>query len=123
MGTCYTILMMDEFDWNYLNKTKEETLAQFEEEMRKVRYIDGLEGTGYGWAIYDLDKTWPNYDPYYDVISKYCDVAYFWTDTGRLDIQKMERCTPLPPKKDYREEKKAKFTIEDLNKKLSETSI
>ena len=114
--------MIDEFDWGYHETSKEEQLTKFEEELGSVRFKPEREGTGYGWVIYDLDKTWPDYDPYYDVIAKYCDVAYYWTDSSRTSLKKMERIHPLPPKTWDEQLGKAKFTIEDLDKKLSEIS-
>lgn len=89
----------------------------FEAAWKAIRYEAVKEGEGDGWAIYDIDKSWPPYEPYYDCISNYCDWFYYWSDTAPWDIIRGKRATPYPVNK---QDQAPKFTIEDLDKKLKE---
>ncbi len=97
----------------------ENDLAAFELNWKEVRYEATREGLGEDWAIYDIGKTLPFLDKYYDVIIKHCDWYYYWSDTSPWEVIRAVRQPPYPPKETVAT--KPKFTIEDLNKRLSES--
>jgi hypothetical protein len=79
MGICYKLILEDEFNWGYLNNSKEKTLKEFEDKFG--RYIEKI-ADWYCFVVYDIDKTSPYMEERLNLIREYCDRAYYITDLG-----------------------------------------
>ena len=55
MSTCYTVWLMDEFDWEYSNYTK----AQMKKDILEMVPHAEFEADFNKWLIVDIDKTYP----------------------------------------------------------------
>lgn len=77
MGTCYKLILGDEFDWGYSETSKEEQLKEFE---RKYGgYIERI-AEWYGFVVYDVDKQTPYLEERKNIIREYADTAYYIAD-------------------------------------------
>lgn len=87
MGTCYKILLMDEFDWGYVDTSKEKKLLEF-----KSEYGEPCEliAEWYGCAVFDVDKRYPLSDERKQIINKFCDKAYYIDDLSLITIKDLE---------------------------------
>lgn len=95
MGICYTLIMQDEWNWGYLEETKDKTLKEFEDKFRKLdyRYIERIaEWTDY--VVYDIDKASIYSQERLQLIRDYCDCAHYYSD-----IDSTLRFLSLPPYK------------------------
>ncbi len=110
MGICYNIFMLTEGNID---------CKGFEEAWTKHRYAPTLEGSGWGWAVYDLDKASPLYDPGKDIVNSYCDRAYYWTDHRGWELTELPR-KPVPLNPPDHIQGPPEFSIDDLDKKLKE---
>lgn len=122
MGIEYRILMIDEGNWEGYGHPYEKntTLRKFEKEFEELRWTISLEGTGFGWAVYDISKTFPVIDKYWDCIQKYCDCFYYWADNSPWQVIRAKRLNPLPYKPPFQ---RADFDSEAMEKKLKEAGI
>lgn len=79
MGTCYKLFLEDEFDWGYMDTTKDERLKEFEKAYGGCceRVVEW-----YGFVVYDIDKQYPYTKERKDIIAEFCDRAYYTTDSG-----------------------------------------
>jgi len=84
MGTCYTVFLQDDFDWSYLNRTKETTLKEFAQEFKVTKL-----GEWSGWAVFDFEKTPPYIDYVKTRILNYCDACYYTADTEAGLLKKL----------------------------------
>lgn len=90
MGTCYTYLLFDDFDWGYSNRTKNQTIKDIK---KRFPYVDIL-AQWQDYIVVHLDKT----SPYGDKIQQlqdYCSSARYYGDSAPYDIQELE-FKPLP---------------------------
>jgi len=92
MGICYQIHMRDDFDWEYVGKSKKDKLNQFCEDIEKLnRARPKLIAEWYGHAIFDMHKTSPNIKEYGEIILKYCDECHYWSDCGNPGISELNK--------------------------------
>lgn len=85
MGTCYTYLLYDDWDWSYSNQSKEELT----EDLKKELPIAEVISTWNHYIVVDLDKNSPWGDNA-QKLKKYCDKAYYCTDTAPYELLKVE---------------------------------
>jgi hypothetical protein len=92
MGITCTLILLDEFDWGYLNTDKEKKAKEFIEEFgRKDRdYYPELVAQWYGAMVFDIDKLGYCSDERKAIIMKYCDSAYYILDCAMCKIEKLE---------------------------------
>lgn len=85
MGTCYTYLLYEDFDWSYSGKTKEEIIQDIKTELPVAEIL----ATWPHYIVIDLNKNWPLGDNAHK-LKKYCDVAYCYTDSDQYNIKRIE---------------------------------
>lgn len=85
MGTCYTYLLHDNFDWSYQSKTKEEVIEQLKD---KYKYADVVAQWPH-YIVIDLDKRSPWSDTAQS-LKYYCESAHYYTDSSEWDIKPVE---------------------------------
>lgn len=84
MGTCYTYILYDDFDWDYRDKPKQQIIEDLKVELP----IAEILATWPHYIVVDMDKTWPLGDRAAK-LSKYCDVAYCYPDSDQSNIQRV----------------------------------
>ena len=85
MGTCYTYLLFDDFDWGYRDRTKKEIIERIKEELP----VATIEAQWYKYIVVDLDKCSPWRDST-QKLSKYCDSAKYYTDSAPWELRDVE---------------------------------
>lgn len=85
MGICYTYLLYDDFDWDYTTNTKDKVI----EEIKKDLPVATILAQWYQYIVVDLNKNWSDGDNAQS-LHKYCDVAYYYTDSNPSYIQKVK---------------------------------
>jgi hypothetical protein len=85
MGTCYTYLLYDEWNWSFRDNGKEEIIESIKSELP----VAGVLSTWSNWIVVDLDKNSP-WGENVRRLKKYCDGAYYYTDTSIWDLKKVE---------------------------------
>lgn len=81
MGIHYNLILLDEYDWNYLNTSKEQVIENFKKDFLEINkhpayFLAAWDG---GMIWYVMKKT-PDF--YADMIYKYCDLAYYQKDNN-----------------------------------------
>ena len=56
MGVDYTVLIYDDFDWNYANGDKEYHKQELTNKLREVYPFVTLEAEWHGYMVFDLDR-------------------------------------------------------------------
>ena len=85
MGITCTLILLDEFDWDYVNTDKDQRAQEFIEE-----FGGDLVGQWYGAMVFDIDKRGYHSDERKAIIRKYCDTAYYILDVQLWNIEKLE---------------------------------
>jgi len=85
MGICCTLILLDEFDWRYVNTDKEKKASEFIEE-----FGGSLIGQWYGAMVFDIDKRDYLSNERKKIINKYCDAAYYILDIQLWNIEKLD---------------------------------
>lgn len=85
MGTCYTVMLMDEFDWQYADSQKAERLMAFEAEFPHVTKTAEWRR----FAIYDFDKVYPLAENAPKIL-RHCDAAFYIKDSSPWLIERIE---------------------------------
>ena len=90
MGICYQIILCDEFDWGYLNTSKEKHLKEFQKEYLKAgAYQCDLIAQWPHYAVFDVDKQGP-FNERSKVVKEYCDSAWYNQDNSLTVLHKVE---------------------------------
>lgn len=82
MGTHYTYMLMDEFDWNYSKKYKTENycrkicIKEIEDELNKLDFYFKIVADCEGCIIIEMGKNGPACDGLSGLLLKYSDVVY-----------------------------------------------
>jgi hypothetical protein len=91
MGVCYTILMQDDFDWGYVNTSKELKIGEFTKEFLELhKFSPTLRGQWYGFMVWDIEKRSPDWGDTNKLIHKFCDCCYWWGDNSPWNIRRLE---------------------------------
>lgn len=91
MGVCYKLILLDEFNWNYVNTDRDQRLQEFQQEYKDAgAYCCELEHAWYGGALFDVDKCGPYNPKYREVIRKFSDSAYFIDDLNSTLIRNID---------------------------------
>lgn len=85
MGITCTLILLDEFDWNYVNTNKEKKAKEFVEE-----FGGELVAQWYGAMVFDIEKRDYCSEERKAIIRKYCDSAYYILDISMYKIDKLE---------------------------------
>lgn len=85
MGTCYTYLLMDEFDWDYANTSKEKKIEEIKVELPVADVISQW----FKFIVIDLDKNSPWGDNA-KKLHKWADCVYYYSDHRPWDLQRLE---------------------------------
>ncbi len=91
MGVCYTLLLLDDFNWDYADAKKDERIARFIKEMNEAGAYCNPIAQWYGAAVFDLDKSYPHNIKILNVIVQSCDVAYYIADNQACEIVELKR--------------------------------
>jgi hypothetical protein len=83
MGTCYKLILWDEWDWGWKNTSKEKQLKEFEEKFRQERFIERIT-EWHHFVVYDIDKASPFVEKRKELIRQYCDRAYYTADESAI---------------------------------------
>lgn len=88
MGTCYTYLLYDDFDWRKddFSSGRQETIEKIKRELPRYATV---EAHWPHWIVVDLDKNSP-WGERVQKLKKYCDAAYYYPDTGGYELKKVE---------------------------------
>lgn len=99
MGIHWTILMQEDFDWHYADRSqreifttsREQELTKFEREWENLhgRKPNRL-GAWYGMAVYDIRKRPPDAKDTNTLIFKYCERCFYWEDNTPWVIESLE---------------------------------
>ena len=81
MGTTYQVIMLDEFDWAYADRTKETVIAKVLAELPQGRGVE-LITTFPGGIVLNLEKVYPWADENMKIIRDNCDNAYIRHDNS-----------------------------------------
>lgn len=85
MGVCYTYLLYDDFDWGYVDTTKEDTI----EALKKELPVAEVKAQWNNYIVVDLDKNHPWGDNA-QKLRNYCDGAWYYGDSSEWDLNKVE---------------------------------
>jgi hypothetical protein len=78
MGVCYTVILQDDFNWNYDCADKHLAFHKLKKAFNKIGSRPEMIAEWYGYMVIDFDKTFiPEYER---MILKCCDSAYYFTD-------------------------------------------
>jgi hypothetical protein len=92
MGIEYKVIVQDDFNWEYIGKTKSNILNELCDEIEKLeRARPIIMFEWYGYALLDFHKTTPNLKEYGNLILKYCDSAHFIADDREWEIIKIDK--------------------------------
>jgi len=80
MGTDYTVILQDDFDWNYVGKTKEDVLTQL---MLKPYYH--IEAQWYGHIVLFIGRDHPESSEFTSNFKQFCDSAHYYSCTDPYD--------------------------------------
>ncbi len=82
MGLVYTTILQDDFNWDYVNKTKKDAIAKIIREFKKQGGGEPeIIAEWYGHIVLDTDKTPVDLDRYKKIILDNCDTAIYWVDS------------------------------------------
>ena len=91
MGIVYTVILQDDFDWNYVNKNKKEVLKEIQDEFGEAyRTRPELLGEWYGFMVLDCHKTAVWMDEYKNIILRHCDTAHYCDDINPYEWKKLQ---------------------------------
>lgn len=92
MGITCTLILLDEFDWGYVNTNKQKKAEEFIQEFGRSEnnYYPTLVGQWYGAMVFDIDKLGYLGPERKAIINKYCDSCYYILDIGLTAINKLE---------------------------------
>lgn len=85
MSVTYTVLLMDEFDWNYADKSKSEYIQKIEVELQGIQPIIRLEAEFYRHLVFELDRFSPLNREIGTVLLKSADAVFYWSDIAPWD--------------------------------------
>ena len=85
MGITCTLILLDEFDWEYVDTNKHKRAGEF-----VVEFGGELVAQWYGAMVFDIDKRGYLSEERKAIIKKYCDSAYYILDIALYKIEKLE---------------------------------
>lgn len=77
MGTCYTVWIQDEYNWDYVLGEKHKLKKDIKKAIPHCEFVADF----YGWLIFDIDKTFP-FDGKLDFIK--CDHILISSDNDKM---------------------------------------
>lgn len=91
MGIIYTVLLQDDFDWNYNGTNKQKKIKELQASFEKLKIVKPtLLGEWYGFMVLNFYKTPIFMDEYAKIILKYCDSCHYWNDINPYEIKKIK---------------------------------
>lgn len=91
MGLVYTVILQDDFNWNYVNKTKQDAIKKIKKDFKdKANFEPDILAEWYSHIVLNCEK-FPIYlDEYKDIILKNCDSAIYWNDSTSYKKEKLK---------------------------------
>ena len=90
MGICYQLILCNEFNWGYVDTTKEKQLKKFAEEYKNANaYCCDLIAQWPYYAVFDVDKRGP-FNERAEIVKKYSDAAWYNRDIQLWNLIKIE---------------------------------
>lgn len=84
MGVCYTLILLDDFDWGYSDTDKTKKMEELKKEYGG--YCFDIVGQWYGGVVIEVDKNWPLTNERVALLKKYCDTAWYIADNALTSI-------------------------------------
>jgi hypothetical protein len=86
MGTCYTYLLYDDWDWGYnWDKSKDDVI----EDIKKEFPVATVLAQWRNYIVVDMDKNSPWKDHTHE-LKKFCAHAWYYGDTASWDLKEMQ---------------------------------
>lgn len=90
MGVEHTVIMLDEFDWQYVGLNKGEVANRLFNEIEALgRPRPSVVAQWYGALVVDFGKTPACMAPYRDKILLRCDAAWVQYDNALTDLRRI----------------------------------
>ena len=89
MGADYTAVVYDDFDWNYLNSSKEHYKRQILEELGEICPEIKFKAEWYRHMVFDLGRKWPENKEIKEILLKQ-DVVHYYSCQDPV-FKKLER--------------------------------
>jgi len=93
MGSVYTVILQDDFDWEYVGTNKSEKIIEIATiigDMSECDWKPELLGQWYGHIVFDCEKLPIFIEDYSKVILSLCDSAIYWDDASPFRKTKLE---------------------------------
>jgi len=85
MGVCYTAILFDEFDWNYVNNSKEATIKKIQESIPSAELLAQWSC----FMVLDLDKKYPLMKQTGTVLLEAADAVWYYPDVGAYSLKEL----------------------------------
>jgi len=89
MGTHYTVLVYDDFDWEYVNKDKEYFKQELTEKLSEFCPAVKLKAEWFGYMIFDLERKHPETEEIKNILLDQ-DMVYYYSCQYPV-LKKLER--------------------------------
>lgn len=91
MGLVYTVQMQDDFNWQYIGKTKANAIEVFTHSFKDiVGYEPTLLAEWHGEMVFDIEKNPPDtFVALKELILRSCDTAIYWHDSNPYDKKRL----------------------------------
>ena len=89
MGTDYTVIVYDDFDWNYLNLNKEDCKHRILEELGNLCPELEFKSEWYRYMVFDLGRKHPENKEIKEILLKQ-DLVYYYSCQDPV-LKKLER--------------------------------
>lgn len=80
MGLTYTVLLMDEFDWQYADKKKNERVTDLLNALKEKSNTVELEASWYRHVAIEMDKLSPLKKEVGSLLLHNSDCVHYWVD-------------------------------------------
>lgn len=92
MGVVYTVILYDEWDWGYVGKSRNKTIASFKKDFcSEFGYKPILLANWYEHIVFDIGKIHPDFDEIKEIIKKHSESCIYYADRNSY---KKETLTP-----------------------------
>lgn len=82
MGTTYQVILLDEYNWDYQNTTKEKVIDEINSFLKDQGYGGAVETDFYKGIVVNTEKQSPLYGELNKFLLTKCDHAYYNCDTN-----------------------------------------
>lgn len=89
MGTCYTIILLDEFDWGYVDNSRENTVERINNYLKELKRGGRVIAQFPHGIVVDLEKIWPWDEEMKRFLMCNCDTAWLFSDHNVGSLTKL----------------------------------